>query len=87
MERPVITTDTAGCREAVQHLDNGLLVPVRDTKALANAMLTFDELSPEEKSRMGIRGRERAEELFDQNKIADGIYQILKPFLLSNGKQ
>ncbi len=81
MELPVITTDTAGCREAVTHMDNGLLVPVRDAKALADAMIRFDELPMEEKTRMGRRGRQRAEEVFDENKVADAIYQILEPFL------
>jgi glycosyltransferase involved in cell wall biosynthesis len=83
MERPVITTDTAGCREAVDEMDNGLLVPVRNADALAAAMLRFDALPLEEKRRMGLRGRQRAEEMFDENKVADTIYHILEPYLLS----
>src|SRR5687767_5396218 len=39
MERPVITTNTAGCRETVDEKINGYLVPVRDSSALAKAML------------------------------------------------
>jgi glycosyltransferase involved in cell wall biosynthesis len=79
----VITTNTAGCREAVLHGVNGLLVPVRDTEALANAMLQFNGLSLEEKRQMGLRGRQLASELFDQTYIADEIYRIISPFLFS----
>ena len=77
MERPVITTDTAGCREAVQHQFNGLLIPVRDPQALAKAMLEFSALPEEEKRKMGIRGRLRAEEMFDENEVAKVIYDII----------
>ena len=36
--RPIITTDAPGCRETVIHKKNGLLVPIKDPIALANAM-------------------------------------------------
>ena len=39
MGRAVITTDVPGCRETVEHGRNGLLVPARDVRALADAML------------------------------------------------
>src|SRR5690606_31212822 len=38
MGKPIITTDVAGCREAISH-ETGLLVPVKDGKSLAEAML------------------------------------------------
>lgn len=38
MARPIITTDANGCRETVAEGKNGFLVPVKDTKALANRM-------------------------------------------------
>jgi glycosyltransferase involved in cell wall biosynthesis len=36
--RPVITTDWTGCREAVEDGVNGYLVPIKDSKALAEKM-------------------------------------------------
>ncbi len=36
--RPLISTDVEGCREAVAHGRSGLLVPVRDTQSLADAL-------------------------------------------------
>lgn len=38
MGRAIITTTAPGCKETVQDDVNGFLVPVRDTKALADAM-------------------------------------------------
>lgn len=38
MGRPIVTTDAPGCRETVEHGRNGLLVPVGDAVALADAM-------------------------------------------------
>jgi glycosyltransferase involved in cell wall biosynthesis len=46
MELPIITTDTPGCRECVDHEYNGFLVPVKDHIELANKIerlgLDFD---------------------------------------------
>lgn len=77
MERPVITTDTAGCRETVEQNVNGFLVPVRDSKALANAMKTFMALDPESRIRMGKSGRIKVLKEFDDKIIADQLYQII----------
>jgi glycosyltransferase involved in cell wall biosynthesis len=77
MERPVITTDTAGCREAVVDQLNGFIIPVGDTDALARAMLEFGNLPDDIRARMGRHGRQRAAEMFDENIVADAIYQII----------
>lgn len=39
--RPIITTDHAGCKEAIINNESGLLVPVRDIQATADAMVTL----------------------------------------------
>jgi glycosyltransferase involved in cell wall biosynthesis len=66
--RPCISTDSPGCRDAVRHGDNGLLVPARDAAALARAIGRLLE-DPRERERMGARGRERAEEEFSQERV------------------
>ena len=66
--RPIVTTDTPGCREVVQHGETGLLVPPRDASALAAAlgMLLADAKLREA---MGRRGRSRAESEFSLDSI------------------
>jgi glycosyltransferase involved in cell wall biosynthesis len=65
---PCITTDVPGCRAAVRHGDNGLLIPVNDSDALAAAISTLAQ-NQEVRVRMGQRGRTRALEEFSQEQI------------------
>lgn len=81
MERPVITTDTAGCRETVDQNINGYLVRVRDPQSLASAMTTFAGLTEEERLRMGRAGREKVIREFDDNIIAGQLYAELIEYL------
>lgn len=66
--RPIITTDTRGCRETVRDDRNGILVPIRDADALARAMATLlDE--PQRLADMGAASRRLAEERFDVRRV------------------
>jgi len=55
--RPIVTTDTNGCREVVRHGENGFLVPVKSTAELADALQLLLE-NPALRQQMGARGRE-----------------------------
>ncbi len=77
MERPVITTDTAGCRETVDDSVSGYLVPVKDSAALAKAMIGFMQLDQTSRMEMGKHGREKVLREFDERIIADQLYRIL----------
>ena len=66
--RPIVTTDTPGCREIVQDGVNGFLVPVRDATAVAEALKKMIE-SSELRSRLGARGRELVEREFTLDKV------------------
>src|SRR5262249_40107504 len=44
--RPIVTTDSPGCREVVRDGENGLLVPARDAEALARALAQLIENGP-----------------------------------------
>ncbi len=57
--RPIVATDVPGCREIVEHEQNGLLVPVRDPQALARALKRLIE-DESLRLKMGHRGREIA---------------------------
>jgi len=55
----IVTTDVAGCREAIEPGVTGDLVPPRDPVALANAMQGLID-DPARRVRYGAAGRERA---------------------------
>jgi glycosyltransferase involved in cell wall biosynthesis len=78
MGRPVITTDAPGCRETVVDGENGFIVPVRDAKALAGAMLRFLS-DPGLVESMGRRSREIACERYDVHRVNDLIARNLNP--------
>jgi glycosyltransferase involved in cell wall biosynthesis len=64
----VVATDVRGCREAVVHGENGLLVPARNPEKLASAIARLLDNEPM-RERMGQRGREIAEGHFDQREV------------------
>ncbi|MDI5985640.1 glycosyltransferase family 4 protein [Halomonas sp. M4R5S39] len=66
--RPVITTDSPGCRETVIDGVNGFLIPPDDTPALLAAMTHFIE-HPEAIVAMGERSRELAVSRFDADRV------------------
>lgn len=68
MGRAVITTDAPGCRETVVDGDNGFLVPVKDVRALADAMMKM-VATPGLAASMGARSRRIAEEKYDVHKV------------------
>jgi glycosyltransferase involved in cell wall biosynthesis len=68
MEVPCVVTDIPGCRETVEHEQNGILVPLGDVEALKRAIV--DILSDPEKARsMGEAARAMALEQFDERKV------------------
>jgi len=68
MGKPVVATDIRGCREVVKDRDTGILVPVKDADTLAGAILSL--LQDDARARaMGLAGRRRAEELFDERRV------------------
>jgi glycosyltransferase involved in cell wall biosynthesis len=68
MGRPVITTDTPGCRETVVDGENGFLVPVKDPEMLANAMERFI-FDPRLAIEMGEKSLRYAVEKYDVHKV------------------
>jgi len=75
--RPVITTDSPGCRETVEDGVNGFLVPTKDSKKLAEKMEEFI-LNPSLIKEMGKKARSIAEEKFDVNKVNRKILKCMK---------
>lgn len=73
--RAIVTTDVPGCRDVVQHGENGLLVPVRDGGSLAQAiaMLIQDSVL---RDRMGKRGREIAARSFAISQVVKEVLEV-----------
>lgn len=65
---PLVTTDVPGCREVVDDGVDGLLVPVRDARALADAIARLHD-DPELARRLGHAAREKALALFDERIV------------------
>lgn len=77
--RAIVTTDMPGCRDAIDPNVSGLLVPPRDSGALANAIQCLLE-NPSLRASMGRAGRELAEREFSiENVVAThlAVYQSL----------
>ncbi len=77
MGRPIITTDAAGCREVVDDGVNGFLCRSQDAHDLAKKMEQMLALSPEERSEMGRRGREKIEREFDERLVIDRYLEVI----------
>ncbi|GIV76568.1 MAG: glycosyl transferase [Litorilinea sp.] len=65
---PCVVTDIRGCRSAVEHGRNGLLVPLRDPDALAHAIISLLTDRPRAQA-MGLAGRQLARERFDEERV------------------
>lgn len=66
--RPIVTTNTVGCREVVREGENGFLVPLFSTVELADALQRLIQ-EPELRSEMGRKGREMVEQEFAIEKV------------------
>ncbi|MBF6616456.1 MAG: glycosyltransferase [Candidimonas sp.] len=66
--RAVVTTDVPGCRDAIDPGVTGLLVPARDARALADAVLQLAENTAQREA-MAAAGRQLAETEFDIGRI------------------
>ncbi|MBA6302266.1 glycosyltransferase family 4 protein [Colwellia sp. MB02u-14] len=74
--RPILTTDTSGCRDTVIERKNGFLVPIKDSEALFQKMKWFIE-QPESWEKMAVESRKLVCEYFDVKKVNSSILKIL----------
>ena len=75
--RPIITCNTAGCKETAIDGVNGFIVPPKDEQALAEKMIWMIE-NPDKVDIMAKASRRLAEEKFDVNKINEQLIERLK---------
>ncbi|MDA8836198.1 glycosyltransferase family 4 protein [Candidatus Pelagibacter bacterium] len=75
--RPVITTDVPGCRETVIHEKNGLLIPAKNSVALANAMMKLLKEKDETIEKMARESYLIAKNKYEINKVNQSILKIM----------
>lgn len=81
--RAVVTSDVPGCRDAIEPDITGLLVPVRDSAALAQAIAKLIN-EPALREQMGIKGRELAEREFTIDQVVRSHMDIYCSLLNCN---
>ncbi len=84
MSRPVVASNVSGCRQAVVDDHNGFLVPVKDSRALAEQieiLLADQKLA----RRFGAAGRNLAEERFDVKQVIARLRACYDELLTGSG--
>lgn len=86
MSRPIVTTDTPGCRDAVTDQISGLLCVPRSTDSLTDAMARMARLTPADRAAMGKAGRSKMKRHFDQGVVHRAyIDELARIAMLSDG--
>lgn len=80
MAKPIVTTDTFGCRDVVDDEVNGFLVPIRDSKVLSGKI---EILIQDENLRiqMGQKALEKALNEFDVRKVVEQYMEYYEKFI------
>ena len=83
--RSIVTTDVPGCRDAIIPNKTGLLVPLKNSQKLAEALRWLIE-HPQERIAMGKAGRKFAEKEFPIEKIVQNHIHFYNEILSNNLK-
>ncbi|MEO0661672.1 MAG: glycosyltransferase, partial [Planctomycetota bacterium] len=84
MELPVVASDLSGIPELIEDGVHGLLAPPGDAEAIAGALASLAG-NPEERARMGRRGRERVAQEYDLSENAVELARTLGGFVRARG--
>lgn len=78
--RPIITCDSVGCRDTVVDGETGFLVPIKDSKTVAEKLdILFEDT--ELRKTMGIKSRKYAEDKFSIEDVIQVHLDIYNKFL------
>lgn len=77
---PLVATDVPGCREIVSHGNNGLLIPLNNPNALADAIRELSQDAALRK-RMGEAGRAKVLAEFDERLVVERTIEVYREFV------
>jgi glycosyltransferase involved in cell wall biosynthesis len=83
MEKPVVATDVGGVRELVG--ESGVVVPPKDSDALAGAMIDVMRRTAEDRHTLGRAARARIQSSFSIDTRADEWEALYRTILERNG--
>jgi glycosyltransferase involved in cell wall biosynthesis len=69
LQKPIITTNVAGCRQVVEDYYTGFLCEVKNPEDLAVKMDKMMKLSEAERRQMGVNGRRKMEREFSDSHV------------------
>lgn len=75
--RPLIATDVPGCRDVVVHEETGLLVPPKNPRALAEAIVRLARDAPL-RARLGNAARERVKAHFSVEQVVEQTLSLYR---------
>lgn len=80
MSKPIVTTDTFGCKDVVDDGINGFLVPIKDSQKLAEKIEILIN-NKDLRIKMGKKALEKAQNEFDVNKIVNQYMEYYEKFI------
>jgi glycosyltransferase involved in cell wall biosynthesis len=75
--KPVIVTDVGATRELVDS-SNGYVIPKNNVEELVKAIVSFHELSDDERRALGETSRRKVEERFVWEAVAEEYLKLFK---------
>ncbi|HFE39623.1 MAG TPA: glycosyltransferase, partial [Gammaproteobacteria bacterium] len=76
--KPVITTDTPGCRNVVDDRVTGYLCKAKDATDLAEKMQSIIQMSEQERLEFGRLARQKMEIQFDEKTVIEKYFSALQ---------
>jgi glycosyltransferase involved in cell wall biosynthesis len=74
---PIVTTDTCGMRDVIQHERNGFLVPVRSPERIAAAIVRLEN-DPPLRQKLGRAAHREAVEKYTWHKSAETVWDVYR---------
>jgi glycosyltransferase involved in cell wall biosynthesis len=77
MGLPSVATDVPGCRNIIEHGNNGLLCEVKSVPSLASSLQEMLDMTEEDLKAMGNRARLHVQDKFDEQLVVDAAMDAI----------